>query len=104
MLRTRLILLIFAATEVLVAWSLRFLPRPIKSRLVSGILAVLVGIALFSVIIGQLLQYSAATGHVPLKNDSFFMVVFFAEHITTMLITLNSDYVARRKVKSSADS
>jgi hypothetical protein len=33
----RLILLAFPATQAVLAWSLRFLPRPIKSKLASGI-------------------------------------------------------------------
>ena len=94
-----LMLLAFAVAQALLGWSLRFLPRPIKSRLVSGILALLIGAALFSVIISELFLYSAATGHVPLKDDKFFMIVFVTQHVITMMTILNSDSVARRKGK-----
>jgi hypothetical protein len=97
----RFLLLIYAAAEALLGWSLRFLPRPIKSKLASGMLAIFVGAAFFAVIAGELLQYSAATGHVPLKDDKFFVPVFFIQHGIAIIIMLNSDSAARRKEKAS---
>jgi hypothetical protein len=96
----RLILLVFAITQAVFSWSLRLLPRPIKSRLVSQTLAALIGAVLFSLIVSELFLYAAATGHVPLKNDKFFMTVFFTQQIIASIIVLNSDSVARRKEKA----
>jgi hypothetical protein len=93
----RLILFAFAVAQAILAWSIRFVPRPIKNPLVRAIVTVGVTTAAGLLVLEEMLQYSAATGHVPLKNDNFFVMGIVVQHVISLVIIFNSDSALRRK-------
>jgi hypothetical protein len=93
-LTARLILLLFAVVQGVLSWWLRFLPWPIKNQKMTSLVLAILWAAL---LVGEMMAYTAATGHVPLKNDNFFMVGFVAQQVVSAAIVLRGQSVRMKR-------
>lgn len=94
----RMILLPFAFGELLLAWSLRYLPR--RDR----ISAQFKGVATFTLaamasggVIGEVSLYRLLTKQDSLRDDNFFFAVMMLQGIATIFFAFRSDSALRQK-------
>lgn len=79
-----------ALFQWLVAWSLRYTPVHIASRLIRLLLMVNVALCLVAVPLAQIMIYRSLAGTNDLRQNGYFLTVFFAEHIISLMIILLS--------------
>ena len=75
-----------ALFQWLVAWCLRYLPDNITSTLVRLLLLLGVALCLVSVPIAQIIIYRSLTKTYDLRKDGYFLAIFFAEHMISLVI------------------
>jgi hypothetical protein len=75
-----------ALFQWLVAWCLRYLPANITSTLARLLLLLSVALCLVSVPVAQIIIYRSLTKTYDLRKDGYFLAVFFAEHIISLVI------------------
>jgi hypothetical protein len=92
----RLILLPFCLGLCFVGWSLRFFP-PFPSRLVQGIVQLMLALGLGGGVIAEVLLYSSLTGQERLADDNFFFVIMMVQSIIASVIAVKSGSILKKK-------
>jgi hypothetical protein len=97
----KLVLAAFAILFWLAAWSMRFVPNPIRNRLVALAAPLMAGAVAITLLVEEFQQYASASGaairHVPLKYDHFFFIAFIVQGIICVVILVDSDHKRKRK-------
>jgi hypothetical protein len=93
-----MILLPFAFGELLLAWSVRFLPRRDRiSALLKGIVTLTLASTASAGVIAEVLVYRSLTRQDSLRDDNFFFATMIAQGLVTIAMAFNSNSALRRK-------
>jgi hypothetical protein len=94
----RLAMLRFAALLWLVAWSIRFLPIPIKNPFARILVQLTLAVIIGADALGQISAYRSLSGiHGNLDNDNVFFVLLLGECVIGLCLTFSSAFALRRK-------
>jgi hypothetical protein len=96
----RLAMLAFAALLWFIAWSLRFLPTPIKNPVKRAAIQLVLATTVGANSVGQVMVYRALSGIRVLGENKFFIVAFLIEHVIALCLMFSSAFERRRQERN----
>jgi len=98
---TLLVALAFAPLLWGLAWSLRYLPVPIKNPAVRLIALVIGATAMLAILTAQVLVYRSMTGVQAVGNDPIFMPLTILQNIVFILFVVSSARDRQKRTQST---
>jgi hypothetical protein len=101
MMNAQFAMLPFAAFQWVIAWSLRYVPIPIKNPVIRMVIILMTQMALLGSLVAQIKTYHAMTGINALANNRFIFTVIAPQCLIGLGILFHGAYTRRKKIRNN---